>query len=258
VAERTRTVIAAIVQARMSSERFPGKVLEPILGRSMLACQLERIAAAGLDAVVVATSRLPEDDRVAECAAECGVRCYRGSLSDVLDRYFRAARTVAADHVVRLTADCPLSDPRLVERVVDLHLAEGNDYTSNTLEKTFPDGMDVEVLSLDALARVWNEATLEEDREHVTSFVHRHAETFKLGSLGHCRDLSGLRWTVDFPADLALVREIYRALYSRGALFSFEDVAALFEARPELAALNGAHNAHYRELVRPSAGGDRL
>lgn len=235
-------VIIAVVQARMSSSRLPGKVLAPVLGRPLLAFELERAARARLDALVVATSDEAADDPVAALAEREGLRCFRGSLGDVLDRFYRAAAPMHPEHVVRLTADCPLIDPAVVDRVVRVHLEGGYDYTSNTLRRTFPHGEDTEVMRFPALERAWREATSAYDREHVTPYLYRNAERFRLGSVEAQEDRSQLRWTVDYAEDLEFVRAVYEALYPTRPDFSTADVIDLLAHRPELAALNAAHN----------------
>ncbi|MCC7410167.1 MAG: glycosyltransferase family protein [Gammaproteobacteria bacterium] len=222
----------------MSSTRLPGKVLAPLLGRPLLARQIERIRRARLDALCVATSSDGSDQPIADCCGELGVGCYRGSLSDVLDRYYQAARAYAPRHVVRITGDCPLVDPRLLDGVVDQHLREDNDYTSNAHVRSFPDGLDVEVFRFPALERAWRLATLPFEREHVTPWFYRSASTCRCGVYRDSVDRSAQRWVVDYPEDLEFVRAVYAALYPHKPDFGREDVQRLLDSRPELAALN--------------------
>ena len=240
-------MIAALLQARMSSSRLPGKVLAPIRGRPMLVRQLERIARARtVDRLLVATSADPRDDAVEQAAASIGVESFRGSLEDVLDRFVGAARACEATHVVRLTADCPLADPRVIDAVVELHLAQRNDYTSNVLQLTFPDCLDVEVATAAALERAWSDAHEPYEREHVTPHLYRRPERFRLGCLTRARDLSRLRLTVDHEADLAVVRELYEELHPAREDFGLPEIVAALERRPELLWRNAAHNARAR------------
>lgn len=232
--------VVGILQARVSSRRLPGKVLAEVAGQPLLGLQLERLGrATRLDALVLATSDHPDDDPLEALAARAGVACFRGSLPDVLDRVWRAAEAHDADHVVRLTGDCPLADPAMVDAVVDRHLAEGHDYTSNALERTYPDGLDVEVVTSAALRAAWREATLPSEREHVTAFVWNRPERFRLGSVRGAEDLSHLRWVVDQAEDLEFVRRVYDALYAEDPEFGTEDVLALLDWVPELLELNG-------------------
>jgi len=245
-------MIAAIVQARMNSSRFPGKVLEPILGQPMIRRQLERLGhAQHIEQVLVATSDQISDDPIAEVVREAGADCFRGSLDDVLDRVYQAAAATDADHIVRLTGDCPLTDPAIVDKVVAEHLAAGNDYTSNTVSLSFPDGLDVEVVTFAALKRAWQSAHAIEEREHVTAYLYRHAEIFKLGQVLNGADLSGLRWTVDYPADLEFVRAVFAALHPTRADFGLQDIIRLIKSNPALSEINAAVNpSHNRSVSR--------
>jgi spore coat polysaccharide biosynthesis protein SpsF len=231
--------IVAIIQARTGSTRLPRKVLEEIGGKPMLWHVIERVKRARLvDEVVVATTDGEEDSAVEKIAEECGVGCFRGSEEDVLDRYYRAAEKFGADIVVRITADCPLIDPEIIDRAIRMFLDGNFDYVSNTLPPTFPDGLDVEVFSLVTLRRAWEEARKASEREHVTPYIRNHPEIFRLGNLKSEVDLSHMRWTVDRPEDLMFVREIYRELYREGEVFHMRDVLRLLERRPELMEIN--------------------
>lgn len=224
-------MILAILQARMSSSRLPGKVMAEVEGMPMIGRQVERLRRSRrIERLVVATSQEPEDDVLARyCVVSLGLGVWRGELSDVLGRFEGAARHFGpADHVVRLTADCPLCDPGVIDAVADLHLAGGFDYTSNTPERrTFPHGLDAEIMRAGVLEAAAREAQAAYEREHVTAFIYRRPERFSLGFLSQAEDLSQLRWTVDYPADLAFVREVYRALLPTRPAFSMEDVLAL-------------------------------
>lgn len=230
--------IVAIVQARMGSTRLPGKVLADLGGRPMLARVLERLGRArSLDAIVVATSTEPGDDPVAELGRELGVPVFRGSEEDVLDRYAGAAGHFDADAVVRITADCPLIDPELVDRVVERFRESGADYASNTLERTYPQGLDVEVFSREALERAAREARETWERAHVTPFIYRHPELFSLTGIRHEADASRHRWTVDTPEDLDFVRAMYENTTSFGAV-GFSELLDFLRRRPEFARIN--------------------
>jgi spore coat polysaccharide biosynthesis protein SpsF len=202
----------AVVQARAGSTRLPGKVLMSVAGRPMLAFMLERLAGTHVDRLVVATSTDRRDDAVAEVAAAAGVAVVRGSESDVLARFAMALDTHPADVVVRLTADCPLIDPALVDEVVAARAAAGADYASNTIVRTYPDGLDVEVLTAGALSTAAAEATDPAEREHVTPFVYRRPERFRLVSVVGPEALGHERWTVDTADDLERVRAIVAQL----------------------------------------------
>jgi spore coat polysaccharide biosynthesis protein SpsF len=229
----------AILQARYSSTRLPGKVLKPLLGVPMILRQLERIKrSARIDKVVVATSVDQSDDRIEQLCRDNGIHVFRGSLSDVLDRFHGAAKPFRTDAIVRLTADCPLADPQLIDRVIDFFLDGGYDYATNALQPTYPDGLDVEVFRASCLEEAWREATLPSEREHVTPFIHRRPERFRIGHLAGETDLSALRWTVDEELDYRLVSEIYAALYPQKPDFGTADVLRLLEERPQLKTMN--------------------
>lgn len=232
---------ALIVQARMTSTRLPGKVLLPIAGRPMLSYQIERLRRAhAQDVLVVATTVNASDDPIVEfCAAE-GVRCTRGAELDVLRRYSDAATVVGADVVVRVTSDCPLIEPDVVDHVIRVFKAgQGNlDYVSNMLEPSYPSGMAVEVMSGRALSEANAEATSPVDREHVTPYLYRNPHRYHLKSVRLDVDLSANRWTVDTPEDFELVRRIVESIYPHSPDFRIKDVLALLEQHPQWRALN--------------------
>jgi spore coat polysaccharide biosynthesis protein SpsF len=202
----------AIIQARMSSSRFPGKVLADLAGMPMIVFMVQRVRRSRhLDQVVVATSTDASDDRLADALAVHNVECFRGDLVDVLDRFTRAARAAHADHVVRLTGDCPLMDPDLIDRGLS-ELARGDaDYVSNVAPPTYPDGLDVECFTRDALETAWREARLASEREHVTPFLRNGGAGTRVRNWVAVADLSALRWTVDHPDDLQHVAALVAA-----------------------------------------------
>ncbi len=235
-----RRPVVALIQARTSSSRLPGKVLKTVLGKPLLLWQIERLrASVALDLLAVATSNLPGDNPVAELCHENNVLCYRGSLNDVLERMFFAAQAYGAGTVVRLTGDCPLSDYRIVDRVVAEHFAHNVDVTSNSRKAIYPDGMDVEVCSLEALRTAHKEARRLSEREHVTLFFYNNSHRF---AIHHCEALGGnfsqVRLTVDEPQDFEKARCILEALAPIDPLFSLEDILAYLEQHPEVEALN--------------------
>ncbi|HWE44720.1 MAG TPA: glycosyltransferase family protein [Caulobacteraceae bacterium] len=228
-------MILAVLQARMSSTRLPGKVMKPLLGVPMILRQLERLRRTRmLDALVVATSDDPSDDPLAHRLQGEGVATHRGSLNDVLDRFAGAVAAFGpAEHVVRLTADCPLADPEVIDACVRLHVEGGFDYTANDHPSTFPRGLDVEVMTAQALRVAASEAADPAEREHVTMFLYRRPERFSIGRLVGAEDLSRLRWTVDTPADFAFVERVYARLYPDKPDFTSDDIRALDFERTE-------------------------
>lgn len=228
----------AIIQARMGSTRLPGKVLMEVGGRPLLSVMLERVRRAkSLDSVVVATTTEPKDDPIAAFCAREGVPSFRGDEQDVLDRYRRAAREHAADVVVRLTADCPLMDPAVVDAVVAFRAERGLDYAANTAPPPgdFPDGMDVEVFTSQTLERAWREAKKPSEREHVTFFMWKSG-LFKAGRLERTPSWSAVRLTLDYPEDLAVIAAVLRGLGT--GPFTMEDAVSFLDAHPEVRALN--------------------
>lgn len=200
----------------MGSTRLPGKVLADINGQPMLWHVVQRARAAReIDEVRVATSMEPANDPLAEWCRQTGTPCFRGHESDVLDRYCQAARAAGAGVIVRLTADCPLLDPAIVDRVVALRRTHDAHYASNSVQRTYPDGLDAEAFTMAALERAWSEASWASEREHVTPYIWKHPDRFRLAHVTQDVDLSGLRWTVDQPEDLEFVREVSRYYGSR-------------------------------------------
>lgn len=197
-----------VVQARAGSTRLPGKVLADVAGRPMLGFMLQRLAGLPVDTLVLATSTEPDDDPVAAVAEGQGVAVVRGPEHDVLARFALAVDAHPADVVVRLTADCPLSDPAIISAAVALLHDHGADYASNSLVRTFPDGLDVEVLTARALREAAAEATDQREREHVTPFVYRRPSRYRLAALCNDEALGEERWTVDTAADLERIRQI--------------------------------------------------
>lgn len=230
-----------IVQARMTSTRLPGKVLMPVLGKPLLGYELERLQRCKLaDKLVVATTTNATDDPVEALCREWNVPVSRGSESDVLSRYYEAAREANAQTIVRVTADCPLIDPIVVDQVISRYKsAEGQlDYVSNTLARTYPRGLDTEVFSFKALETAHREATEPTHREHVTPFFYTQPERFKLASVEASENLGQHRWTVDTPEDFELIRRILETLYPLNVSFTTEEILALLAQNPEWIELN--------------------
>jgi spore coat polysaccharide biosynthesis protein SpsF len=232
-------MIIAVLQARVSSSRLPGKVLKPILGIPMLGRHLERLQRVKLfDRLIVATSTEASDTPVVRLCDKLGVDCYRGSLNDVLDRYYHALEPHHPDIVVRLTGDCPLTDPGVIDECIGFFLNHKFDYVSNCMKRTFPIGLDTEVFRFEALRQAWREARLPSEREHVTPFIKSHPERFRIGHFLNDIDLSHHRWTVDEPEDFKFVKAVYEKLYPLNARFSMHDILHLLKRHPELMEIN--------------------
>ncbi len=228
----------AIIQARMGSTRLPGKVLLDLGGATVLARVVRRLERSQqISQIVVATTTAPADEAIVVECERLQVSSFRGSEGDVLDRYYRAARSYSADTVVRITGDCPLIDPMLVDETIRIFKDERADYASDVLPRAYPRGLDNEVFRTAALERAWHEAREPYQREHVTPYLYEHPEIFRLASAKGDVDYSHYRWTLDTPEDLILLRAIYSRFDNRDD-FHWQDVIALMEREPELAELN--------------------
>jgi spore coat polysaccharide biosynthesis protein SpsF len=219
----------AILQARMSSTRLPGKVMKPLAGAPMIERQIERLRRCEtLERLVVATSDDASDDPLTAHLVGMGVEVFRGPLHDVLGRFVGAVETLGlSGDLVRLTADCPLADPGVIDAGVRLRGRLGVDYVSNGRRPTFPHGLDMEAFTAEALLSAGREATDPYEREHVTPYLYRHPERFSVAHLTQDRDDSGLRWTVDTGEDYAFAARVYEALYPVKPDFTSEDIRAL-------------------------------
>ncbi|MDT8375577.1 MAG: glycosyltransferase family protein [Mariprofundaceae bacterium] len=232
-------MILAILQARMSSSRLPGKVLKPVLGVPMLLRQIERISRSRLiDKLCVATTSDATDNPVSKLCEENSIPCFRGSMDDVLDRYYQAAKKHGAEHIVRLTGDCPLTDPAVIDDVIRFYVDGNYDFVSNCICPTFPDGLDVAVFSRAVLEESWREAMLPSHREHVTSYARQAEGRYKIGSYEASCDRSHLRWTVDEKDDYDFVVRVYEELYPENPAFTSEDVVSLLSEKKDIASIN--------------------
>ena len=238
-----KTVV--IVQARMASTRLPGKVLKEVLDKPLLEYQIERLRRVkSADQIVVATTLNDKDRAIVQFCERLSLPCFRGAEEDVLSRYHAAATVFNADVVVRVTSDCPIIDPDIVERVLLYYHENATelDYVSNCLTRTYPRGMDTEVFPFRILEDAFLEATEPVDREHVTPFVYRQMQRFRLANVSYHKDLSCHRWTVDTGEDFALIQRIIESLYLRIPAFRMEDVLDLFDRDASLFQIN-AHVA---------------
>lgn len=254
--------IVAIIQARMSSTRLPGKVLLPIMGKPVLWHIVNRLRATpGIEKIVVTTSTTSDDDKIADFAMQHEVACFRGSEDDVLDRYYYAARRFKADPIIRITGDCPFVDPEVIGHLLELYETGNYDHAGVAVGAgaifmdggRFPDGLDAECFSFAALERAWREATETDDREHVTPYMWRVPGRFRTGALKAEKDYSHLRWTVDNEADFQLVSQVYEALYQENKPFLMADILNYLDSHPELSASNRAFigKEGYRGLWKP-------
>jgi spore coat polysaccharide biosynthesis protein SpsF len=244
--------VAAIIQARMSSTRLPGKVLKPLgklpASQTAIGHVVHQLSfAKRVNMIALATSMDASDDELTEWAKTSAIPCLRGSLHDVLDRYYTAVQTLGLqpnDAVVRVTGDCPLLDPRVVDAVVACFEQTGADYCSNVNPPTFPDGLDVEVMRFAALERAWNEAVLPSEREHVTPYIRQHTELFTQANVNsppnHHQNLAQQRWTLDTPEDYEFLCRVVSALEQPDTFITMQSVLAFIAQHPEISTINGA------------------
>lgn len=219
--------ITAIIQARTGSSRFPQKVMCQLSGKTMLERVVERaMRAKSVEEVVVAIPDTEENDVLADLCKDKGFSLYRGSHEDVLDRYYQAAMQVNAQHIIRITADCPLIDPKIIDIVSDTYIRGAYDYVSTgRMSSTYPDGLDVEIFSFEALQTAWKKAKLLSEREHVTPYIWKQPDIFAVTEVQHSKDLSHLRWTVDEEEDITFIRFVYD--YFKDKPFFMNDVLQL-------------------------------
>jgi spore coat polysaccharide biosynthesis protein SpsF len=240
-----KTVI--VVQARVSSSRLPGKVMLPIMGESLLFRMVERLKMIRHNVqLVIATSCEAGDDAIENESLKIGLPCFRGSLNNLLDRHYRAAVLFNADHVVKIPSDCPLIDPNIIDDVLELHLANPGkyDYVSNLHPATFPDGNDVEIMTIDCLKRTWQEAKRPLELEHTTPYIWENPEKFSMGNLlwNKGNDLSmSHRFTIDYEADYQFIKLVFEELYLLNPRFSCLDILNLLAEKPEIYNINSQY-----------------
>ncbi|MDI6758100.1 MAG: glycosyltransferase family protein [Candidatus Omnitrophota bacterium] len=229
---------SVIIQARMGSSRLPNKVLLPLAGKPVLEHVIRRCQQAQLvDRVILATTVEEKDLAVVNFASGLNVSVFCGSVNDVLDRYYQTARLFKIQHIVRITADCPMIDSEIIDRIIDEYFKTGVDYAANTLEETYPDGEDVEVFSFNVLQQVWQEAMMLSEREHVTVYM-RKSKAFKKVNVAHDVNLSQHRWTLDESRDYEKLSVIFGALYQKDAFFHMNDILQFLANHPQIDTMN--------------------
>lgn len=218
---------------------MPGKALLKVLDKTILEYVIERVKKAKtIKEIIIATTTKEEDLQIADLAKRLDVDLFRGSEDDLLDRYYQAAQLFKIKHVVRICADCPLIDPDVIDAAVAHYFESGADYSSNTVERSFPDGLDVEVFSFDALKCAWEEAKLLSEREHVTPYIWKNPDRFKVVGLKNEKDYSAKRWTLDEKEDFELIRTILESLYPANPDFRMKDILQFLQAHPKLEDIN--------------------
>ncbi len=232
--------IVAVIQARLGSKRLPGKVLKKILGRTLIEWIYYRLSfCKEIGQIVLSTADTAENDKLAGHAKKIGLAYFRGSEKDLVSRLYNTAKKFSADAIVRITGDCPLVDPSLVDELVRAYRRKKSlDYVCNILPPTYPDGMDIEILSFAALKRLDKEVKDELHREWLTTTIMENPKKFKILNIPYKRNLSYLRLTVDYPEDFKLAEIIFKKLYKEGEVFTTEDILKLFKKRSSLVKIN--------------------
>lgn len=250
-------MIIAILQARMGSSRLPNKVLRKIKGKTLLELFISRVKQSRLiDKIVIATTTKSVDNVIEEIASKLEIECFRGSENDLLDRYYQCAKKYHADVVVRLTPDNPFVDYRIIDRAVQIFKDNQVDFVTNHFEPTYPEGLDVEVYSIYALKKSWEEAKLLSEREHVFPYIQNHQDQFKIINFMQDKDYSHLRWTIDYECDYEMTKIIYDYLYEGNPIFLQEDILQLLEEHPEIAKMNS--HIQRKEGVNRTKSHDRI
>jgi spore coat polysaccharide biosynthesis protein SpsF len=235
--------IITVIQARISSSRLPGKVMLPILEKPLLLRMLERVRNSKLSGkIIIATSTNNDDDMIESLCRENEITCFRGNLTDLLDRHYQVGKFYNADAVVKIPSDCPLIDPHIIDRVIKYYIDhEEYDYVSNLHPATYPDGNDVEIFSFQVLEHAWRDATKNFEREHTTPFIWEHQDTFKVGNVEWETGLdmsSALRFTIDYEEDYRFIKKVYEELYEQNPNFGLNDILNLIEQKPEIGEIN--------------------
>jgi spore coat polysaccharide biosynthesis protein SpsF len=233
--------IGVVIQARMGSTRLPGKVLKEVNGKTLLAYQIERVRRVqSIDEIIIATTTEPQDDQIVDFCISNNVNYFRGSVSDVLDRYFQSSIRFELDAVVRLTSDCPLIDPVIIDKVIETFIGiyPNVDYVSNTIERTYPRGMDTEIMSFSTLQRAHSNANEMFFREHVTSYIYNHPEKFRILNVAAEENQSDYRLTVDTEEDFELIKRILEKLYKESKDFTLKEIVKLLESNPSWKKIN--------------------
>ncbi len=251
-------MIAAIIQARMGSTRFPNKMMERVGSKPLISLVIDRVGKSTLiEKVILATTTKKDDDVLIQIAIEKNIDFFRGSENDVLDRFYNAAKKYKVDTIVRITGDCPFIDPVVIDQVIGLHLDAKSDYTSNIKPPTFPDGLDVEVFSFISLEKAWKEAKLNSEREHVTPYIWKNNKLFKIVNLFNKKDLSNIRLTIDEKEDLVLIKEIIK--YINIENFTIEDIILTIENNPYMLEINNKikrNEGYEKSLIEDKNIGD--
>jgi len=246
-------VILAIIQARMGSSRLPNKVLKYLGDKTVLENVLVRVLRSKyIDEIFVATTVDKNNLPIISFCALNGYRVFCGSEDDVLDRFYQLAKLLKPKHIVRITSDCPVIDPQIIDLIIENHLNSNSDYTSNTIEDSFPDGMDTEVFTYNALEEAWKKSELLSEREHVTPYLKKHKELFKLNSIVSKTNYSNKRWTLDTELDFQFLQSIFSELYTENPIFGMNEILNLLIESPDIEMINSSiiRNEGYLKSLR--------
>jgi len=243
--------IVTIIQARMTSTRLPGKILLPVLDKPLLLRMVERVQKAEyIGQLVIATSKKHEDDKIKDLCDENNLTCFRGHLTDLLDRHYHAAKKFGADAVVKIPSDCPLIDTKIIDKVLKFYFDNSDkyDYVSNLHPATYPDGNDVEIFSFKALEQAWKEATKKLEREHTTPYFWENPDKFRVCNVewetGYDYSTTH-RWTIDYEKDYQFIKKVYEELYKNNPLFGLDEILLLLKDKPEIAEINKKYLGKY-------------
>lgn len=252
--------VKAIIQARVASLRLPRKVLLKIMDKTVLEYVVERVSQAkNIKDIIVATTIKKEDSEIASLVNKLGMAVYRGSEEDVLDRFYQVAKEFKADVILRITADCPLHDPGLIDKFIDFYLknADKFDYVDNVMQPTFPDGLDLWIFPFGTLEKAWKEAKLKSEREHVCPYMWKNKDIFRTGCFKSEVNYSDMRWTLDDVTDFEFIKKIYENLYQDGEIFCFADILNFLDRHPDLLRLqkNKIRDEGYLKSVREDKTG---
>ena len=245
--------IIAIIQARMGSTRLPGKMMLDLYGKPVIERVFERIKPSHfINEIWLATTINPEDDVLVDWAQKNKIKFFRGSSDDVLDRFYQAAAPIQADAIVRITGDCPLHDFQVIDKVIAEYVQGGHDYVSNSHPPTYPDGLDLEVFSFQALKKAWSEAELKSEREHVTPYIWKHPDIFKIKNVVNAVDLSDQRWTLDTKEDWEFLKIIFQEIEIRKEYGHLSEVVAILQEHPEWLKINSQYkrNEGYQKSLK--------
>lgn len=240
--------VVIIIQARVGSTRFPRKILQDILGKPVLIRQLERVShATSFDKLIVATTLNPDDDVIEEICINEGYKVFRGDENDLLDRHYQAGIKYNADYLVKIPSDCPLIDPQIIDKVIYFFLDNLNkyDFVSNLHPASYPDGNDVEIMTMSALEIAWKNAKADFEREHTTPFIWDNPQRFRIGNVEwetHQNLSMDYRFTIDYLEDYQFIQTVYEELYPTNPKFSLEDILDLLKQKPEIKEINSKYN----------------